>query len=107
MSMASAAAATVIVEPVSRVAARGSDTHSTVAVGGGTDVSDIPKIAAEQSSAAIRDGMPGTLSSEPRRKMSSTTTRVSPKHGDAWPTQATAVTGASAFMRPDTMADRS
>ena len=35
MLMASAAAATVTAEPVSGGAARGSDTHSTVAVGGG------------------------------------------------------------------------
>ena len=53
MSMASTAAATVTVELVSGGAARGSDTHSTVAVGGGADVPDIPEIVSEQSGAAM------------------------------------------------------
>ena len=51
--MASAATATVAVEPVFGGAARGSDTHSTVAVGGGADVPDIPEIVNEQSGAAM------------------------------------------------------
>lgn len=52
-SMASAAAATVTAEPVSDGAARGSNTHSTVAVGRGADVPDIPEIVSELSGAAI------------------------------------------------------
>ena len=52
MLMANTAAATVTVEPVSGGAACGSHTHSTVAVGGGADVPDIPEVAGEQSGAA-------------------------------------------------------
>ena len=51
-----------------------------------------------------RNGMPGTLSSESRRKMSSRTTRASPKRYDASLTEATAITGGSAFRLP--VADR-
>ena len=53
-----------------------------------------------------RDGMPGTLLPESGRGMSSRTTRASPKRCDTWLAPATAVTGASAFRRPDMMADR-
>ena len=54
-----------------------------------------------------RDGMLGTLSPESRRRMSSRTTRVSPKLRDAWMAEVTAVTGASAVRRSDMMAVRS
>ena len=47
------ASATVTAESVSGGAASGSDAHSTVAVGGGADVPDIPQIAGEQSGAAM------------------------------------------------------
>ena len=53
MSMASAAAATVTAEPVSGGAARGSDTHSSVAAESGVDVPDIPEVVSERSRAAI------------------------------------------------------
>lgn len=51
-----------------------------------------------------RDSMSGTLSSESRCRMSSRTTRASPKRRDAWLMEATAVTGTSAFRRSDMMA---
>ena len=54
MSMASAAAATVTVEPVSGGPARSRDTHSTIAVGSGADVPDIPEVVSEPSGAAMR-----------------------------------------------------
>lgn len=78
ISMASAAAATVTVEPVSSGAVRDSDTHSSVAAGRGADVPDIPEIVSEQSGAVVRDGMPGTLLSESRCRMSLRTTEASP-----------------------------
>ena len=53
MFMANIAATTVTSEPVSGGTARGSDTHSTVAVGGGADVPDIPEVISEQSGAAM------------------------------------------------------
>ncbi len=79
------------------------NTHSTVAVGGGADMSDIPQIAGEQNGAAMRDGTPGTLSSESRRRMSSRTIPVSRKRRDTWPVEVTAFT---APRRPRVRASR-
>ena len=53
MSMASTAAATVTLELVPGGAARGSDTHSSVAAESGADVPAIPEVVSEQSRAAI------------------------------------------------------
>ena len=102
-SMASATAATVTAEPVSDGAARGSNTHSTVAVGRGADVPDIPEIVSELSGAACHDSMPGTLSWESRCRMSSRTTRTSPGCVARDPGRpAQAPTGApSALREPD------
>ena len=88
MLMASTATVAVTAKPVSGGAARGSDTHSTVAVGSGAYVSD---------------SMPGTLSSESRRRMSSTTTLALRKRRDTWPVEVAALT---APRRPRVRASR-
>ena len=52
---------------------------------------------------ACRDGMPGTLLSQPRCRMPSSATLASPKRSDAWLMEAVAVTGTLAFRRPAAM----
>ncbi len=55
------------------------DTHPIITAGSGADVPDIPEIESDWSGAAMPRSMPGTLLSESTRRMSSRTTRPSPK----------------------------
>ena len=82
------------------------DTYSTVTVGGGADVPDIPEVAGEQSGTAMPRQLPGTLLSESRRRMSWRTTLASPTRSDAWLAGSDGGHGTSAFRRSDMMAVR-